>query len=509
MTLIACFATPHPPVMVPEVGRERAAEVSGTVDAMHQLAREAKSLAPEVIVLMSPHAPLDMNMMGVSAASWFEGSFSMFGAPEVRMRLDGAPDLARAIVRESSARGVPAHLLHAGRGAELDHGSMTPLVMLVENLAPLPSLVVLSFSYLEPERHVEFGRAVGSMLQADPRRILYVASSDLSHRLIPGAPAGYSPRGAEFDAAVVAAFKSGDLSRLLTIPRDLVHDAGECGLRSLFTLSGVIEGLDSRTRLLSYEGPFGVGYLVGVVDVDAPTRANELVTGCEAATTPPGDSAGAADSDTARGVAQDAAAHTGRDADTHTGRDADTHTASAAVADQDSDDDAVVALARRAAEAVVRGGERVEPALPVEGLPPRAGVFVSLHLPDGSLRGCIGTFAPTKATLGEEIVASAVNAATRDPRFFPVREEELSDLRVSVDILDEPEDVESIDQLDPAEYGIIVRTDDGRQALLLPDLEGVETARDQLAITCRKGGIDPTKDRYHLQRFRVTRHGRH
>ena len=494
MTLIACFAAPHPPVMVPEVGRERAAEVSGTVEAMHQLAREAESLAPDVIVLMSPHAPLDMNMMGVSAASWYEGSFSMFGAPEVRVRMDGAPDLARAIASESSNRGVPTHVLHAGRGAELDHGSMTPLVMLVENLAPPPSLVVLSFSYLEPGQHVEFGRAVGSVLQSDPRRILYVASSDLSHRLIPGAPAGYSPRGAEFDAAVVAAFKSGDLSRLLSIPRDLVHEAGECGLRSLFTLSGVIEGLDSRTRLLSYEGPFGVGYLVGVVDVgvvdvEAPASANELVTGCEAAATPPaagreaaapGDSAGDAASDVARSAA-----------------------------DQGSDDDAVVALARRAVEAVVRGGDRVEPALPAEGLPPRAGAFVSLHLPDGSLRGCIGTFAPTKATLGEEIVASAVNAATRDPRFFPVREEELAGLRVSVDILDEPEDVESIDQLDPAEYGVIVRTDDGRQALLLPDLEGVETARDQLAIVCRKGGIDPVRDRYHIQRFRVTRHGRH
>ena len=314
MTLIACFAAPHPPVMVPEVGRERAAEVSGTVEAMHQLAREAESLAPDVIVLMSPHAPLDMNMMGVSAASWYEGSFSMFGAPEVRVRMDGAPDLARAIASESSNRGVPTHVLHAGRGAELDHGSMTPLVMLVENLAPLPSLVVLSFSYLEPGQHVEFGRAVGSVLQSDPRRILYVASSDLSHRLIPGAPAGYSPRGAEFDAAVVAAFKSGDLSRLLSIPRDLVHEAGECGLRSLFTLSGVIEGLESRTRLLSYEGPFGVGYLVGavdvgVVDVEAPASANELVTGCEAAATPPaagreaaapGDSAGDAASDVAR-----------------------------------------------------------------------------------------------------------------------------------------------------------------------------------------------------------------
>ena len=471
MSLIGCFVTPHPPVMVPEVGRERVSEVRSTVDAMRLLAREAEALHPEIIVLMSPHAPLDMNVMGVAAASWFEGSFGIFGAPEVRMRLDGVPDLARAVVQECLTRAVPVRLLNEGRGAELDHGSMAPLVLLAEHLMPLPSLVVLSFSYLEPERHVEFGRAVGSVLRTDPRRILYVASSDLSHRLIPGAPAGYSPRGAEFDAAVVLAFEAGDLSLLLSIPRDLAHDAGECGLRSLFTLSGVIEGSECRTRLLSYEGPFGVGYLVGAVDMVAP--------------------AGEGSSDAAR---------EGPAAPSADGEDA---------AGDASREDAVVALARRSVEAVVRDGPRVVPSLPAEGHPARAGAFVSLHLPDGSLRGCIGTFAPTKDTLGEEIVNSAVNAAIRDPRFFPVRPEELAGLRVSVDILDEPEDVDSIEQLDPATYGVIVRTDDGRQALLLPDLEGVETAQDQLAIACRKGGIDPARDRYHIQRFRVTRHGGH
>lgn len=474
MSLVGCFVTPHPPVMVPEVGRERVAEVESTVDAMRLLAREAKMLAPDVIVLMSPHAPLDMSRMGVGAASWFEGSFGIFGAPEVRMRMNGAPDLARAVLQECVARRIPAHLLHEDRGAELDHGSMTPLTLLVERLSPPPSLVVLSFSYLEAEAHVEFGRAVGSVLKGDSRRILYVASGDLSHRLIRGAPAGYSPRGAEFDAAVVSAFEAGDLSRLLSIPHDLVHEAGECGLRSLFTLSGVIEDREFRTRLLSYEGPFGVGYLVGAVDVVGPRGVRGL--------------------DTARANSME--------------QQADDPQAAVEAADV-SGEDAVVALARRAVEDGVRDGGRTDPALAGEGLPERAGVFVSLHMPDGSLRGCIGTFAPTKATLGEEIVSSAVNAANRDPRFFPLRPEELRDLHISVDILDEPEDVVGIEELDPAQYGVIVRTDDGRQALLLPDLEGVDTAKDQLAIACRKGGIDPAKDRYHIQRFRVVRHGRH
>jgi len=133
-------------------------------------------------------------------------------------------------------------------------------------------------------------------------------------------------------------------------------------------------------------------------------------------------------------------------------------------------------------------------------------VFVSLHTADGSLRGCIGTLAPTRPSLAEEIVRNAVNAATIDPRFRPVRPEELDGLEVSVDVLGEPEPVGDVSQLDPKRYGIIVRAKDGRQALLLPDLEGVDTVEQQIDITCRKGKIDPLRDTYSIERFEVTRH---
>jgi AmmeMemoRadiSam system protein A len=169
--------------------------------------------------------------------------------------------------------------------------------------------------------------------------------------------------------------------------------------------------------------------------------------------------------------------------------------------------DPLVALARSAVVAYVRDGAVVRSELPTGVGPERAGVFVSLHLPDGSLRGCIGTFMPTKDTLAEEVVRNAVSAATRDPRFSPVRPGELEDLHISVDVLEAPEEVAGRDELDPKRYGIIVRTDDGRQALLLPDLEGVDTVEQQVDITCRKGGIDPKRDRYRIHRFEVVRHG--
>jgi AmmeMemoRadiSam system protein A len=168
--------------------------------------------------------------------------------------------------------------------------------------------------------------------------------------------------------------------------------------------------------------------------------------------------------------------------------------------------DPLVALARRAVESYVQERKVLDPD-PLAGLEQRrAGVFVSLHLPDGSLRGCIGTTQPTQPGIEDEIVRNAISAATRDPRFYPVRPDELQGLDISVDVLGEPEEVAGTEELDPKCFGIIVQTADGRQALLLPDLEGVDTVDQQVCITCRKGGIDPQRDSYRILRFQVERH---
>ena len=168
--------------------------------------------------------------------------------------------------------------------------------------------------------------------------------------------------------------------------------------------------------------------------------------------------------------------------------------------------DPLVALARGAVESYVRE-RKVLDAEPLPGLEGRrAGVFVSLHLPDGSLRGCIGTTQPTQPGIEDEIVRNAISAAARDPRFYPLGPEELDGLDISVDVLGEAEEVGSREELDPKRFGIIVQTADGRQALLLPDLEGVDTVDQQVGITCRKGGIDPDRDKYRIFRFEVERH---
>ncbi|MBN1319786.1 MAG: AmmeMemoRadiSam system protein A [Thermoleophilia bacterium] len=176
------------------------------------------------------------------------------------------------------------------------------------------------------------------------------------------------------------------------------------------------------------------------------------------------------------------------------------------MSEEDQVRDPLVSLARRAIEAYVRDRVTFEPE-PIPGLEPRkAGVFVSLHLPDGSLRGCIGTTESQTGAIEREVVANAISAATRDPRFYPVEPSELEGLDVSVDVLGPPEEVDGPEYLDPKTYGVIVRTIDGRRALLLPDLEGVDTVEQQLRIACRKGDIDPSYDQYSIFRFQVERH---
>lgn len=168
-------------------------------------------------------------------------------------------------------------------------------------------------------------------------------------------------------------------------------------------------------------------------------------------------------------------------------------------------DDPIVALARASVESIVaRGTVFPLPAdAPEELTGRRAGAFVSLH-EHGQLRGCIGTIAPVRKSLAEEVIRNGVAAATEDPRFAPVRPEELPHLEYSVDVLGEPEAVDNLEQLDPERYGVIV-TRGHRRGLLLPDLEGVDTVFDQIAIAKQKAGIRPD-EQVHLERFEVVRH---
>ena len=166
-------------------------------------------------------------------------------------------------------------------------------------------------------------------------------------------------------------------------------------------------------------------------------------------------------------------------------------------------------LARDSIENYLKTGKKINIALnlPENFLKKKAGVFVSLHKKDDhSLRGCIGTFVPTKKNIAQEIINNALSAAFYDPRFLPVELDELENLEISVDVLSKPEEIKSKNDLDPEKFGIIVSGKSGHQGLLLPDIKGIDTVEQQIKIACQKAGLDPQKDKFSLKRFIVERH---
>jgi len=433
---------PHPPLLVPEVGGGREMEISRTIEALRELTRRLAGKAPQTVALISPHGVMLYDSMGVATAEVLRGSMRNWGALREDRDFENDAVFVAALQAEAKAAEIPLDSI-GDRVYNLDHGVMVPLHFLAEGMQGT-CLVPLTFSMLSLEDHFEFGRALRRAAERAGRRVAVVASGDLSHRLIPSAPAGYDPQGEVFDRTLTEAIAAYDVRAVMEIDKNLIDRAGECGLRSIVILLGALDGLEVTTNVLSYEGPFGVGYMVAALD-----------------------------------VAED---------DGAAGRE-DMHP--------------LARLARDTVEGFVRHGRtpRLKDLTPE--MKERAGVFVSLKK-HGQLRGCIGTFQPKHPSVAEEIIDNAISSALRDPRFLPVTEEELPDLTYSVDVLTSPEPVESEDDLDPRRYGVIVESGK-RRGLLLPDLEGVDTVAQQIDICRQKGGIAPDEP-VTLYRFEVKRY---
>lgn len=466
-SLVFAGIAPHPPIMVPEVGREAIAEVRASIDGMSRLTERVIDAGAETIIMISPHAALEANAFVAYDGPQLFGDFSMFRAPTATVHGELDDELLTEITRVSSERGL---LIHRIRGFDLDHGTAVPLYFLQRN-GWTGRVIAFGYTFLSNEDHLQFGRCIKQAIEKVGRPTAFIASGDLSHRLKRDAPAGYNPDAHLFDEEVVAAFRGNAPAEITNIDQDLRRLAGECGYRSMLVAVGASEGVDSDSEVISYEAPFGVGYLVAQVFSTRAAAASALSSNREEAT-PSNEPAQPASSARA---------------------EAELKTI-------------LPALARQAIEAFITTGKIIDPPKDSpEFLKARAACFVSVKTLSGDLRGCIGTFEPIKDSLAEELIANAVSAATRDPRFRPIDETELAGLKYSVDVLSAPEPA-IFSQLDPNRYGLIIEDLSGNhRGLLLPNLEGVETAAQQVEITRRKAGINPNAE-VRLYRFRTDRY---
>ena len=471
MSMLAAYALPHPPLIIPGVAPGRAEGIPETVAACREVGRRIAALMPETIVISSPHSIMYRDYLHVSPGGGARGSFASFGAPRARYSCTYDEEFVRELVWACDDEGLPVGT-EGQRSRELDHGTMIALHFIQEGyrelgLKPGFRVVRMGLSGLSPEFHYRAGMCVQKVAAKLGRDVVFVASGDLSHKLAPDGPYGFAPEGPEFDEEICRAFETGDLTAILAMDSSCAERAAECGLRSFQIMAGTLDHTAIRGELLSYEGPYGVGYGVGAFEfLSAPGAAKEIDRLAEY-----------------QGIREQRLA---------------------SVRERES---LFVRLARYALETKVRTGKaaKMPEGLPDELMGTRAGCFVSIK-EDGELRGCIGTISAVRANLAEEILANAVAAGCHDPRFPAVREDELDSLVYDVDVLGVPEPAGGIDELDPVRYGVIVSTPDGRRGLLLPNLDGVDTAEEQVKIAARKGQIDLARDDWRLERFEVVRY---
>jgi AmmeMemoRadiSam system protein A len=320
----------------------------------------------------------------------------------------------------------------------------------------------ISPSGLGTSEHYRFGQCIAKVSALTDRRIILIASGDLSHSLSDSGPYSFAPEGAEFDAAMTKAFSTGDFLSLLNVPERLRERAAECGYAPVLMLAGCFDRQNVDPKLLSYEGPFGVGYAVARI---AP-----------------------GDVDESRNFADQYDQFILKEADK-----------------LKNTEDAYRALARRSLESKILKGETmpIPEDVPDELLNRQAGAFVTLYKQD-RLRGCIGTITPATDCIASEIINNAISAGLNDYRFDQILPSELPYLTYKVDILGKPERISGPEELDVRRYGVIV-TSGNKRGLLLPNLDGIDTVEEQIAIARQKGGISD-KDKVVLERFEVVRH---
>ncbi len=460
MGIVAAFAVPHPPIILPEVGHGEEKKIQRTIDAYRDVMRQAAELKPDTVVISSPHSLMYADYFHISPGKKASGNFGDFGAPDVTIEVDYDTEFVSSLVDEAAMREVPAGTLGA-RSSMLDHATMIPLRFLKEAGADDFKVVRIGLSGLSARMHYKLGECIQAVSEKLGRRVVYIASGDLSHKLKENGPYGYAPEGPEFDRICTEALQKGDFMGLLSIDEKISDKAAECGLRSFWMMAGALDRIAVESKLLSAEGPFGVGYGVASFKVTGTDDLRDFGT----------------QMDNAR-------------------RDA--------VRKARADEDPWVHLARLSVEHYTRTGSyaRIPDDLPAEMTTERAGAFVSLHK-DGELRGCIGTIKPMQKSVAEEVFYNAISAAVHDPRFSPVMPDELNDIIYSVDILGAPEKTD-INGLDPKQYGVIVSSK-GRRGLLLPDLDGIDTVDEQISIARHKAGIGADEP-VELSRFRVVRH---
>jgi AmmeMemoRadiSam system protein A len=463
MPLKSAIMVPHPPLIIPQVGRGQEKAIQTTIDAYRKAAELIAASRPDTVIVITPHSELFSDYFHISPGTSAKGSLAQFHAGAVQLEVAYDAPYVAELSRRADACELPAGTL-GERDKKLDHAALVPLIFLRDAYgSDIPCKIVrIGLSGLGYTDHYKLGMLIKETADSMGRNIAVIASGDLSHKLKEDGPYGFAPEGPAYDEKIMDSMGRAAFLELFRFDPDYCESAGECGHHSFIIMAGCFDGLNVKAEKLSYEGPFGVGYGVCTYLPQGPNENRHFLS--------------------------DYWAEQRKELESR----------------KESEDD-YVRLARKTLEAYVRRGETIQlpKGLPDDMISKQAGVFVSLKK-NGQLRGCIGSISATARNIASEIIQNAVSAGAQDPRFDPVRPDELDELVYSVDVLGDAEDISTQDDLDVKRYGVIV-TSGHRRGLLLPNLPGIDTVQDQISIARSKAGIREN-EKITLQRFEVVRH---
>lgn len=465
MSILASFLMPHAPVFLEAIGHHQIWAVKKTIESMHQIGKTVQELKPDVIVFISPHGPVFSDAIAVYDLESYKGDFNAFGEFELEYEFEIESKFVRLLCELSDENGLDYYPLKKNQfkafhhDPKLDHGILVPAHFIYQHVDNIP-MVAMSYGSFPYLRLIKNGKLLNMVSERLGLNIVVVASGDMSHALKDSGPYAFDPCGPWFDALMKKNIDEQKPWEIFTQSLDKIEHARECGLRSFAIMLGALEGAEIESEVLSYEGPFGVGYLCASFKTISKKVTVDWLRQME-------------------------------------------YTLKDQFDDHVKKEHFLVKFARLVIEERVKG--RVPPKLSITNdyvmvndrllewpeendfLKIKRGTFVSIKNGSG-LRGCIGTIMPTQDNIIDEIYRNAIAAATKDYRFNPIEIEELQSLIISVDVLSELEDVEDQSKLSPDQFGVIV-TSKGRQGVLLPNLESIETVEEQLRIASNKGGF--------------------
>lgn len=465
MSIVNSYIVPHPPISIPEIAHGREKEVKATVDAYNQFGESIANDNPDTIIIVTSHSVMYADYFHISPGNRAHGDMSKFDTPDLTFDVKYDKELAQTI----SAVCITSDINAGGLGEKdptLDHGTMIPLYYINKYLEDY-KIIRVSLSNLSPYVHYKFGKCIAEACESLHRRAVIVASGDLSHCLKTDGPYGYRHEGPIFDETVTDIMKSADFIDFMTFSPTFVENSLQCGLNCFNILAGALDGRDVKTNFMSYEGTLGVGYAF----------CNYI----------PDNSHINPDRQFDRRLENKIQIQLNR---------------------RKNNENPYVKLARTTLEKYVTTKKYLtltdlNDIITEDMLSNNSAVFVTIKK-DGIVRGCIGTITPTTGCVAHEIITNTINAGINDPRFTPITVDELPFLSYSVDVLHDPEPIDSLEDLDVEKYGVIVNTDKKR-GLLLPNLETVTSPKQQLEIALKKAGIKKD-EAYEMQRFEVVRY---